>query len=194
MLRLRYGVTSRGGVNVAAVAEELGVTPRTVQKWLAGRSGRAYAHIPPKRLTQLMTLMSPGEELLRDEAVQLRRAHEALASLERPLDAWVKQHWLESHLVAVISVPELGIRQIAVTRVTDTALLDVRKRGRVLSRVEVPTRFHATILTLEVLTRIRPWRFRTTKQVVKQGFTQSWLDTAPRVDLAHIHAQLWPSS
>lgn len=44
MLRATYGETRRGGVNTRAAAENLGVSQRTVQRWIAGANRPSAAH------------------------------------------------------------------------------------------------------------------------------------------------------
>ena len=48
-----YGHSPRGGVRVAAVAEDFEVSTRTVQRWMHG-TNRQNAHIPERRLARLM--------------------------------------------------------------------------------------------------------------------------------------------
>ncbi|GAA1435891.1 hypothetical protein GCM10009616_34170 [Microlunatus lacustris] len=189
VLRLRFGVSARGRVDVEAVAQAMGVTTRTVQRWLAGSSGRSVAHIPPRRLQQLIALLLPSEETLRDEARAAEYARNAISQLglgrnRGILPSWEKRRWLENHLVAVIAIKDAGIRQLAVTRTSAKASEQLGKRGRVVDFVVVPTRFHATVLTHAVLTELGPWRFRALPGTVKQAPTLSWLDDAPATNLS----------
>lgn len=195
VMKLRYGVSSRGHVNAHTAAAELGVAPSTVRRWLAGRHGRQLAHIPPPRLEHLLHLLRPSEERLADEEAQARYAREAIAALKLPhqmgvLPSWEKSRWLEPHTVAVIHIRALRIRQIVITRSTPTTSRDLAKRGRVLDSTTVPTRFHATLLTHQILQDLTPWRFRPNPGDVVQGYTQAWLDDAPATDLDTTARQL----
>lgn len=189
VLGLRFGVSARGHVDVDAVAQAMGVSTRTVQRWLAGSSGRSLAHLPPRRLQQLITLLLPSEETLRDEARAATYARKAISQLRLGrkrgiLPVWEERRWLEDHLVAVIAVKDVGIRQLAVTRTSANASDQLGRRGRVVDFVVVPTRFHATVLTHAVLTELGPWRFRALPGTVKQGPTLCWLDDAPPTNLS----------
>lgn len=189
VMLLRFGTSARGHVNVHTAGQALGVSPRTVQRWLAGSSGRAMAHIPPKRLEQLIVLLMPGEETLRDEAQTATYARKAIEQLQLPrnrgvLPSWKKQRWTEPHLVAVLAIKDAGIRQLAVTRAGAKNHDELAKRGRIIDFAVVPSRFHATVLVHKVLTELGPWRFQAHPGDVKQGRTKAWLDDAPATSLA----------
>lgn len=195
VLQLRFGSNSSGGVDTAAAATALGVSPRTVRRWLAGRSGRQLAHIPARRLEQLITLLQPAAERLRDEEQSVSYAREAITQLRLPrnigvLPSWRSRRWDEQHLVAVLGLRKAGIRQLTVTRTGTRASDDLRRRGDVLDFVVVPTRFHATVLIHEVLHQVGPWRFQANPRSVRQGPTYAWLDDAPAVNLAAVYTTL----
>lgn len=194
VIRLRFGTNSRGGPDLAACAGQMGVTPRSVQRWLHASSGRALAPIPPRRLEQLLELLLPAEDTLRREAQQARYARKAIGQLylgrRRGIKpAWERQRWLEQHIVLVLAVREHKIRQIVITRATRKHLDDVRRRGTVIDQAVVPTRFHATVLVHHVLTRLHPWRYRAGGDQVAAGYTQVWLDDAPAISLTAAASQ-----
>ena len=53
VMRLRFGTNRRGHADTAAAAAALGVSQRTVQRWLQGAHGRSRAHLPPAALPSL---------------------------------------------------------------------------------------------------------------------------------------------
>lgn len=188
---LRFGLTPRGALNTAAAAAAMGVSQRTVQRWLHAPHGRSLAHIPPARLKQLITLLLPSEETRERERQVARNAATAIEQLARPNSlglrpAWVAQRWHEEHLVAVIEIKEYAIRQVAVARSDATKRAQLAKRGRIVAEAVVPTRFHATLVVHEVLTQLEPWRFAAGPGQVLQGFTQAWTADAPAVDLTRL--------
>ncbi len=195
---LRFGFEANGRPDTAAAAETMGVSRRTVQRWLHAQHGRSLAHIPPRRLEQLIGLLTPDETTLRREEVQAGYAERAIAGLhlgrKRGINpAWEKQRWLEQHAVVVleIGVGHLKIRQIATSRVTVANLDEFRRRGRIVDHAIVPTRFHGTLLVHRTLAEVAAWRFKAGEHQVVQGFTQAWLADAPATDLGRWSAELF---
>jgi hypothetical protein len=194
VLALSYGADPRGGADTGAAATALGVSRRTVQRWLQG-SPRARAKIPAARLQQI-TLPTP--QVLRQEQLGADYAREAIARIALPKDrgvedAWRTQRWLEPHLVAVLQVDVgrgVSVRQVTVSRGQTKSLQALRRRGTVVDFTVVPTRFHATVLVHELLVRVQPWRVLPLPEVVKVGRTQTWSATAPVVDLDQLAAAL----
>ncbi len=189
-LGLAFGVNSRGRPDTATAAAALGVSQRTVQRWLHGKD-RARVRAPAARLEQIRRAVRPDEQSLGQETTAARYARNAIARIALPddtgvLPAWRDRKWLEPHLVAVLDLPALGLRQVAISRGSDRALPELRKRGRVVSHTTVATRFHATALAAELLQHVDGWRVQTPAGVVKQGRTQTWLATAPRVNLPEL--------
>lgn len=190
---LRFGVTAAGHVDTAAAAAALGVSRRTVQRWLHAHSGRSLAHLPTQRREQLLALLQPSQETVAVEAQQARYALKAIGGLHLPrkvgvLPSWERQRWLEDHVVTVLEVRvrQLRIRQVAITRCEPEKIADLKRRGRIVELVLVPTRFHATLVSHELLLHVGPWRFHASPEQVRQGFTTSWTVDAPRIKLAEV--------
>lgn len=190
-MSLRFGTAVHGGPDTAAAAEAMGVSRRTVQRWLHARHGRSLAHIPPKRLARLIELLQPDPGTVAREAQQARYATKAIGGLHlgrkagiKP--AWEKQKWLEPHLVVVLEIKAgtYKIRQLAVARAEVAKTDDLKKRGKIVDQAVVPTRFHATLLTHKVLTELAPWRFQAGADQVLQGYTQAWFADSPETHLS----------
>ncbi|HEY5845381.1 MAG TPA: hypothetical protein VIT42_01205 [Microlunatus sp.] len=195
VMSLQFGTNALGHADTVAAAAVLGVSPRTVRRWLAGSSGRQLAHIPPRRLRQLIEALQPTAERRRDEQREADYARKAITQLKLPrkrgvLPSWEKRRWTEPHVVAVLAVRQAGIRQLAVMRSGPKTTEVLRRRGSVLDSVIVSTRFHATVLVHEMLTELGPWRFQAKPGSVLQGITLTWLDDAPSVDLAAFYTEL----
>jgi hypothetical protein len=194
-MRLRFGTNRRGHADTAAAAAALGVSQRTVQRWLHG-ARRSRAQIPPARLEQLIGQLLPSEDTRRREGHQAVYAAEAIEKIRSGKggapSVWQRQRWLEPHLVAVIETGprrEQRIRQIAVNRVSSMKN-PLTRRGTVIDQVVVPTRFHATVLVHHVLTALAPWRFQAGPGDVEAGYTQAWLPDAPATQLSRDAANL----
>jgi DNA-binding transcriptional regulator YdaS (Cro superfamily) len=192
VLGVAFGVNARGRPDTAAAAVALGVSRRTVQRWLHG-ADRTLARLPAGRLTQVQRATRPDEESLRQEETAARYARGAIERIAAPEDAgvlpaWRQRQWLEPHVVAVLELPGLGLRQVAISRASDRTLPDLRKRGRIRTHTTVATRFHATALAYALLQQVDPWRVQSPAGVVKQGRTQTWLAAAPALKLPEMAA------
>lgn len=190
VLRLCFGSTAAGAVDTGAVAVAMGVSRRSVQRWLHAPHGRSHAPIPAARLAQLVELTQPAPLTLRREAQGASYAWTAIAEIglgrgRGILPSWRERRWLEPHLVVVldITVGDQKIRQLAVGR-ADLGRLDAfRRRGRIVDQTTVATRFHATVLTHHVLAGRQAWRYQARPGQVAAGYTQAWLDDAPPTHL-----------
>lgn len=186
VLIARFGAGPRGGVDTRAVAAAMGVSQRSVQRWLHA-DGRRRAPIPAARLADLTTLLAPDELLLLRRSQQARYARNAIAQLTTnplyALESWEEQGWLEQHRVAIIANPQLRIRRVVIGRV-DAVEFDSRRDGSVIAQVRMPTRFHAILLTESVLRSVQAWRVQLDGR--GQTATTSWFDDAPFVDLAEL--------
>ena len=182
----RFGYTSRGGVNTAAVARGMGVSQRTVQRWLHA-DGRRRAPIPAARLDQLQQLLQLDPVHARRQRQQAAYAAAAIKQLTTDpgsaLASWEKQGWLEEHLVSIVAVPGSRTCRVITSR-TDADPFETRRGrgGRVVQQVRVATRFHAVVLADEVLRRVEPWRGNLPGG--QHAPTITWFDDAPPVDLA----------
>ena len=188
VLTVAYGAGARGGPDTAAAAAALGVSRRQVQRWLHGKD-RALARVPAARLKQIERAVRPDPETLRQEQLSDRYAHAAIQRIAEDsgvLPAWRDRHWLEPHLVVVLDLPALRLRQVATTRTSDRALHELRKRGKVIDSLTVPTRFHATALMNAVLVHLDAWRICAPPGAVAQGRTLTWAGNAPAVRLAKL--------
>lgn len=193
VLTLSYG-GSPTGPDTAAAAVALGVSRRTVQRWLHG-SNRQLARIPGDRVR---AITQPAAMVLRQEAQAAGFAREAIIRIALPKGrgvdtVWREQRWLEQHLVAVLEVPVapgVWVRQATISRGHTRSMQALRRRGEILDFTVVPTRFHATVLVHELLARVGPWRVLPRTEVVAAGRTQTWSSTAPEVNLDQLGTAL----
>jgi hypothetical protein len=126
-----YGPTSRGTVDVAAVAEYAGVSRSTVRRWIAGRQqgNRRKLSIPKHRIGQLQR----GPEVVeRRNQQQYQYALDALGALgdERSiLPAWRQQGWLNEHTLAIVEIHGKPWHQVVVTKANRRALTELQRRA-----------------------------------------------------------------
>lgn len=201
VMSLRFGRALDGrSPDTAAAAAAMGVSRRTVQRWLQAKHGRSLAHIPARRQAQLIELLMPSAETRQREQQQARYAQHAIEGLHLPrrmgiLPGWERQRWLEPHVVVVldIRVQQRRIRQVAIARAEAPKLDDLRRRGPIIDQALVPTRFHATLLAHRVLSEMAPWRFQAQAHQVGQGFTQAWMADSPATELTRWASELEPA-
>jgi transposase len=188
VLGARFGWSRRGGVDTRAVAAAMGVSQRTVQRWLHA-SGRQKAPIPAARLEQLRELLEPTPVHVRRQQQQALYAATALRHLQSraPLEAWTRQGWLEEHRVAIVEDHHKLVRRIVSGR-RDAEEFDSRRSGRILAHVVVPTRFHAQMVIDLVLAQVQEWRVDLHRS--KSPATTTWFADAPPVDLAALTGQV----
>lgn len=197
VMRLRFGEAPRSGVDTVAVAEAMGVSRRTVQRWLHARSGRALSHLPASRKQQLIDLLRPSQQRLQHEDDQQRYAAQVVLGLaERPdevLPGWQQKRWLDPHLVVILEVQVTAhsrVRQVTSLRDENDRLKALGKRGRIVASVQVPTHFHGTLLINRVLHLVGPWRYQAQPKQVKRGWTATWTTDAPSVPLTDLWRQV----
>lgn len=183
------GRTRTRHVNSTAAGKALGVSERTVRRWLE-RDPDAVVGMKPANAERVFHQLRPSARKLHQEQLDKDYAVEAITTLSIPSRrrrmpaAWKDRQWVEPHLVAVLDRSHVHLRQVTVARVDHRPLQRMHNRGQLLDSVEVPTRFHATVLMAAVLEAVDHWRVQT--QLVSQGNTQCWVDDAPAVDLRQL--------
>jgi hypothetical protein len=183
-LTITYGTTRAGRIRTEDLAMAIGVSPRTVDRWLAA----PVLTLDDRRLRQVAAATMPRDDVLRAEAQALTYARDAVAGLGRGrgagiLPAWRKQNWLEPHMVAVLDLDQLGLRQVGIARVSGRQVADLRRRGEVIDFSTVPTRLHATVLAQTVLDTVQAWRIRPRAGLVSVAPTRVFAADAPATDL-----------
>lgn len=185
-----YGPSPRGPIDVAAVADHVGVTPTTVRRWLHNPNrppSRVRAGLPPGRITQLQRANDETET--RNER-QYRYALDAIDKVERDdtIPPWRTQGWLDEHTVAIVAIHGKPWHQVVVTKANHRALMALRLRADIIDTAVLPNRFWAQVIAHNVMVRQQNWRVHPAKRQLDIGRTQVWMADAPPVDLAAIAA------
>jgi hypothetical protein len=197
MLLACYGPGDHGRVNVADVAQYVGVTPPTVRRWISGgkQQRRRATSCPPARIAALQrgpALIERRNQQHYDHALSAIEAIRAGAPIP---PAWQTQGWLDQQVVAILAIYGKPWYQVAVTKANHRALAELRRRGTTLDTVEAPTWFHGQVLAHTVMTHQQAWRVHPAKEQLAIGRTQVWMNDAPPVDLAALAAsQPWTSA
>lgn len=189
MLQACYGPSTRGPLDVAAVARYAVVTPTTVRRWIKGdgQASRVRPRIPKQRIIQLQR--APEDVEVRNEQ-QYQYALEAIAKVQRGdiLTSWSRQGWLDEHTVAIVDIHGKPWHQVVVTKANTRAMTEIRRRATILSVVMQPTRFHAQVLARTVMMYQQYWRVHPTAAQLPSGRTQVWMSDAAAVDLIALSA------
>ncbi len=187
VLAITYGPnTTHSGPDVAAVAAELGVTRRTVQRWI--QPNRASG-IAPRHLTRILDAARPSDEVRRDEAAKRRYAADAAARIDLPrggghVDMWRQQGWLEPHMVTILDIPTHPLRRAVITR-ADTKALRRLPRSRIIDHALYRHRFDAVLARADILDHVDAWRITAPADVT--GRTETWHTHAPLPPLPTSH-------
>lgn len=96
---------------------------------------------------------------------------------------WRNQGYLDEHTVAIIAVNGKPWQQVVFTKANQRAMAAIHRRGKLVSTVTVPNRFHAIAVTNFVMLRQQEWRVYPAESQLEIGRTQVWMADAPAVDL-----------
>ena len=177
-ITLAYGTTRTGHPNVTPIGRQLNVSPRSVQRWLAGT-----ATPKPHRLAQLRQALLPDSLILAQQADGHRWAQEAAAAMAVPrgrgLDPqWVAQHWHKPHRLLVLSNPAGGISRPVIELVNRAKPPPTQRHWTREDVVELPHRPAALLVRGLLLDAVAPWRIRVHHSYTT-GHTLCWLSHAP---------------
>lgn len=180
-------------INSDRAAKLLGVSTRTLRRWLHGEPNDVVGMAARSRAA-VWTALRPSAKKQRQEVLNRSYARDALRRIALPArrrrlpEAWGEQGWLDQHMVAVIDIPRANALQVTFARMDHRPLQRMQRRGQLVDFTVVDTRFHATLLVGAVLELVDPWRVKLAGQWTKQGPGQGWMvdDQAPVIDLAAV--------
>lgn len=189
--RRRGGEPGEWYPNTAAVASQVGVTRRSVERWVAG-SPEAAARMPARRLEQLLQEHRPTEVDLRREAF-MRAEWETNAVRRRlgrgrgNLAEFADRGWLEGHRVAIAQEIASPLRRVLVTKVGSKHQRTQERGVTLIAHLDLVDRIDAERVRYEILRLIAPWRLRVGPERLSRGGTQIWLEAAPLLGLTGVH-------
>lgn len=206
MLAACYGTGPRGGVNVAAIADYMGVKPSTVYRWIAPGHTQYQLGIPRHRLSQLQ-LAPPIVEIRALQ--QYRGALKAIETInaEQSWGQWEERGWLKPHRVSVVKLYGKPWHQVLINRAEFSrspsrlfgyapppspaggeinrlrAWQNLRRNDVLLSEVVVPHWFYAQVLARAVMVQQWWWRVYPARRELMIGRTRVWMSDATPVQL-----------
>ena len=180
-LGARFGWTGRSRVDLTA-ATGLGVSPRTVRRWLHDEPDRPT--VPARRRPQILAAVRPSERTRTRELLSLQHADQGLRRIRLGrrrgnLAQYDTTGWLHPHTVVVLELPERGLCRVAVTRDSPPTADRIRRGTEVLDHVTVSNRFAAVVVRFALLAEVDPWRVEAGPDFLSKGHTQLWLAAAP---------------
>lgn len=162
------------------VAQRRHVSPRTVQRWIAGELDEP-APIPHRRLgairkghtiTRAMRERETWERANLEQISTRKRLGRGRGNLNEYLD----RGWLQPHLLLILQHPQRPLRRVAVTR---AGLDNVARSQSGMQIVEIrqyEDRFTADLARLDLLAAVDPYRILLH---TPKGKTRHWLTSAP---------------
>ena len=189
-----------GNVDAEAAAAALGVSPRTVQRWIR-------TAIPERRINDVIALVRPAQGAFDQEAKDLINARRAVDTITtEPGSAralWEHLGWLAPHDLAIIQLRDAPVRTVRLARAENaSAVLRKLKYSRALTPderdglrrlsaggeiAEIITfrhRFAATVARGEILEDVYPYRLQLPDGKIARGGSKAWLNEAPLKPLA----------
>lgn len=180
---LGYGGISPRRPATVRVAAEIGVSARSVQRWLAGRSQPSAGHAAALRAA----LAPPSDVLVRqaqDHKHAIAAARELARTRYRPASKqWRTQGWHQPHDLRLLHHERLGIARTVVSRATAAKPFAIPAGWTSLEVVRYPNRPTAIMAKHELLERVAPWRVRVRPDLAVDGRHEMWLDTGPPATL-----------
>lgn len=178
---------SHGGTparpDVTALARHVGVTPRTVQRWLAGDTRPT-----PGNAAKLRAALLPDAEVLARQRDERRFAETATVAMAAPrgrriADAWLKQGWHTPHLLQHLRHPHLHAERLTVTLAHPAKPTPTPRGWTVVASITYPNRPLALLGKHQILDHVAAYRIVLRPALAAKGRTDCWLDTAPTTDI-----------
>lgn len=189
-----------GNVDAHVAADALGVSPRTVQRWIG-------AGVPHHRVPDVVALVRPPQGAFAQEALDLINARIAVRTIaEQPQTAtslWGHLGWLERHDLAIIQLNNAPVQTVRIAATErGSVLLRKKQAGRTLTPEErdalrrftaggdvidiatFPNRPAATVARSELLEDVYPDRLRLPDRRLARGGSKAWLAEAPHKPLS----------
>lgn len=188
LLVLAGAADSHGRLDTGLVADMVGRSRRTVQRWFRGHPNSL---LPEAARARISAAVSPDDDVLRKEQKRVRYAADAVERARLPKgrlvpESWHAQGWFDEHLVAVVALSRLRLRQVSLHKFHSRAVAELRRHGQLVDVVTVGGKFEAELVAAGVLDQVGPWRVQVAAQTIAKGRTRVWADDAPPVDLARI--------
>lgn len=176
---LGYGGISPRRPATPQVAAEIGVSVRSLQRWLSGRS-----HPSPQHAAALRAALAPPVDVLARQAQDRKHAIAAVRELARTRyrpasKQWRTLGWHQPHDLRLLHHERLGILRTVVGLAAPAKPFVIPAGWTEREVTHFPNRPAAVVAKHEILDRVAPWRIRARADLVADGRHEVWLDVAP---------------
>ncbi|WP_347350388.1 hypothetical protein [Intrasporangium sp.] len=180
---LGYGGRSATALPTRAFAGEVGVSQRTVQRWLAGTSRPNPAHA-----ARLRGLLTPPADVLARQAKDRSHLQAQLIAIRSPrgraISAQVRaMGWHEPHRLIHLTHTGYGLNRLMVVILHSVKPAPIPPGWAVTAAITYENRPLALIAKHQILEQVAPWRIAVRADLLAKGRHEAWLDTAPPIDI-----------
>lgn len=173
--------TSAGNPAIATAASIVGVSPRSVQRWLAGDSVPSVAHT-----IALRAAVFPSREVLEQQQDERRWAWESAAVIgarggRGVNDVWRQQGWHKPHLLRILKHQEWGLERPFVGLGNPAKRYYPPGGWAVVSEETFPHRPAALIAKHDKLDEVAANRVAVRADLVSSGRHECWLTSTQTV-------------
>lgn len=170
-LAITFGTTRLGTPRLTEPARMIGITPRSLQRWLTGQR-----HPSPEHTLALRQALLPDPEVLTRQAREHERALEATQLKPRTWPRqWKTQNWHRPHTLSILTNPQLRISRPAV-HLTDPAKKYYPPPGwHITSTTNHPNRPTAILAKHQLLQDNAATRIAAGKHLLDKGRSECWI-------------------
>lgn len=177
---LGYGGHSPDRPATGRLAAEVGVSARSLQRWLRGDSLPSAEHA-----AQLRAALAPPRDVLTRQDQDRQHARAAVVQLEHDPSGTAaatlrKMKWDQPHTVWIIQNDDLQIRRVTVTRSRPARPIEIPPGWYLVDRHAYSSRPLAVLARTKILEAVGPWRILVRPEVVGKGRHEAWLASAPK--------------
>lgn len=185
-LWLSVGGRTPDKIPTGDIAHRLGVTQRTVQRWLTTESAPSASHA-----AALRALISPPPEILTRQRQERGHLEPQLLAIQSPrgraMSAQVRaMGWHKPHRLMLAESDDLQLRRLMVTIESPVKPPAVPRGWTVRASITFDNQPLAALAKFDILDRVSPWRVTVRPELLAKGRHEAWLASAPDIDITAV--------
>ncbi|MEP7370326.1 MAG: helix-turn-helix transcriptional regulator [Dermatophilaceae bacterium] len=183
---LAYGGPTPERPRLPDLADHLGVSVRTVQRWLSGTNQPA-----PKHAQRLRELTAPPAAVLGRQRQERSHLEGTLLAMNAPRGRAMPRTvrdmgWHHPHRLWHLRNDELQLERLMVTRLDPIKPTPTPAGWKVIAAITFDNQPLALAGKYQVLDDVGPWRVAVRPELVSKGRHEVWLASAPTVDITEL--------